>query len=208
MGPAATTAAFSDLPAPNFSGDVPMESLDCLPNDIAFFAPPQSSPMPDYSDLSYAASQMQVLCRACHLCLYLWRCNHNVAPLPLACIRHMLLNIAVVYSCLAMGEVVKVVRGVSGVFLIADVLQTPMVNDCRRRRSLRHRMQLPSMQVWRRTGSGGALQISWWRKHEQCWLSPASIKLWSTEQRSTSQGILSMRCYVYRLCHHLNGQDP
>lgn len=56
----AMTAGYSDLPAPSFGGDTPMESLDCLPSDIAFFGRPQSSPMPDYSDLSYAATHVQV----------------------------------------------------------------------------------------------------------------------------------------------------
>jgi hypothetical protein len=65
------TAAFLDIPTTAYGRSNPMESLDCLPADISFLVPPQSSPMPDYSDLSYAASQMQVLL--------------SFAPSPLPC---------------------------------------------------------------------------------------------------------------------------
>ncbi|BDA46756.1 probable squamosa promoter-binding-like protein 4 at N-terminal half [Coccomyxa sp. Obi] len=49
---------YTNVPPPTYAADTSMESLDCL-QDINFFAPQQSSPMPDYSDLSHAATQMQ-----------------------------------------------------------------------------------------------------------------------------------------------------
>lgn len=52
--------SYSNVPPPTYAADTSMESLDCL-QDINFFAPQHSSPMPDYSDLSHAATQMQVL---------------------------------------------------------------------------------------------------------------------------------------------------
>lgn len=51
---------YTNVPPPTYAADTSMEGLDCL-QDINFFGPQQSSPMPDYSDLSHAATQMQVL---------------------------------------------------------------------------------------------------------------------------------------------------
>lgn len=54
------SSGYSNVPPPTYAADTSMESLDCL-QDINFFAPQHSSPMPDYSDLSHAATQLQVL---------------------------------------------------------------------------------------------------------------------------------------------------
>lgn len=53
------SSTYSDIPPNTYAADTSMENLDCL-QDLNFFAPQQSSPMPDYSDLSQAATQMQV----------------------------------------------------------------------------------------------------------------------------------------------------
>lgn len=53
------SSTYSDIVPNTYAADTSMENLDCL-QDLNFFAPQQSSPMPDYSDLSQAATQMQV----------------------------------------------------------------------------------------------------------------------------------------------------
>jgi len=52
-----------EVPPPTYAAESSMETLDCL-QDVNFFAPQHSSPMPDYSDLSHAAAEMQVSLRA------------------------------------------------------------------------------------------------------------------------------------------------
>lgn len=63
---------YGDIPPSTYAADSSMESLDCL-QDINFFAPQQSSPMPDYSDLNQAATQMQV---RLHPCFSRMQCAH------------------------------------------------------------------------------------------------------------------------------------